>query len=162
MKKLFILLSPILMTGCFICHKTAPQQEEVIEVVEAEVIEEYTPVVQEKVISRYSIPEAANFAFDSQEIRADKNKLGELLSDIEAHPDALIVVEGYTDNIGTDEYNEELSYRRAMSVAKAIADKGYPNDIQVRAKGAANPIASNKTEAGRAQNRRVDVVLVQQ
>ena len=72
------------------------------------------------------------------------------------------MVEGYTDNIGTDEYNEELSYRRAMSVAKAIADKGYPNDIQVRAKGAANPIASNKTEVGRAQNRRVDVVLVQQ
>lgn len=162
MKKLFVLLSPILMTGCFICHKAAPQpQEEVIEVQEVAEVIEYAPV-EEKVISRYSIPEAANFAFDSQEIRADKNKLGELHRDIEAHPEALIVVEGYTDNIGTEEYNEELSYRRAMSVAKEIARQGFPNDIQVRAKGSSNPIASNKTEAGRAQNRRVDVVLVQQ
>jgi len=161
MKKLFVLLSPILMTGCFICHKAAPQ-EEIIEVQEVAEVVEYVPVVEEKVISRYSIPEAANFAFDSQEIRADKNKLGELQRDIEAHPEALIVVEGHTDNIGTEEYNEELSYRRAMSVAKAIADQGYPNDIEVRAKGAANPIASNKTEDGRSQNRRVDVVLIQQ
>ena len=161
MKKLFVLLSSVLMTGCFICHKAAPQ-EEIIETQEVVEVVEYVPVVEEKVISRYSIPEAANFAFDSQEIRADKNKLDELQRDIEAHPEALIVVEGHTDNIGTEEYNKELSYKRAMSVAKEIAKQGYPNDIEVRAKGSANPIASNSTEAGRSQNRRVDVVLVQE
>ena len=161
MKKVLILLSATLMSGCFICHKAAPQ-EEVIEVQEVEVVEYVAPAPEPKIISRYSIPEAANFAFDSQEIRADKNKLDELQRDIEAHPEALIVVEGYTDNIGTEEYNKELSYKRAMSVAKEIDRQGYPNEIRVRALGTANPIASNQTETGRAQNRRVDVVLIEQ
>ena len=157
MKKLLVLLSSVLMTGCFICHKGAPK-EETIEVVE-EVVQEVA-VEEPHVISRYSIPEAANFAFDSKEISPDMNKIGELQRDIEAHPEAIILVEGYTDNIGTEEYNEELSFRRAMEVARVIAAKGYPNEIRVSAKGASNPIASNTTEKGRAQNRRVDVVLI--
>jgi outer membrane protein OmpA-like peptidoglycan-associated protein len=158
MKKLLVLLSSVLMTGCFICHKGAPK-EETIEAVE-EVVEIVYPAPQVKVISRYSIPEAANFAFDSKEIRSDMNKMVELERDIVAHPEATIVVEGYTDNIGTEEYNQELSYQRAMEVAKVLAQKDYPNEIRVSAKGSSNPIASNATEKGRAQNRRVDVVLI--
>ena len=103
MKKLLVLLSSVLMTGCFICHKATPQ-EQTIEAVE-EVVEIVYPAPQVKVISRYSIPEAANFDFDSKEIRSDMNKMGELQRDIEAHPEAIIVVEGYTDNIGTEESN---------------------------------------------------------
>ena len=150
MKKLLVLLSPLLMTGCFICHKAAPQGEFAVE--------EVVAIEEMNVISRYSISEAANFNFDSKEIRSDKNKLGELESDIKAHPEAIIVVN--TDNIGTDEYNRELSYKRAMEVARVISRKGYPNEIRVSAQGANRPIASNNTEEGRAQNRRVDVVLI--
>ena len=159
MKKLLVLLSPVLLSGCFICHKTA-YQEEVVEVVEQEIVEQYLPVEQEKIISRHSIPEAANFEFDSKEIRPDMNKLDVLEADIAAHPEATILVEGHTDNVGTEQYNKELSYARAMSVAKVLAQKGYPNQIRVYGAGYSSPIASNDTAEGRAQNRRVDVVLV--
>lgn len=139
-----------LVAGCFICHKGDPKTKV-----------KKSPAPKQEVISRYSFPEVASFAFDSSEIKGD-NKLNELDKDIQAHPDAVILVEGHTDNIGSDEYNKELSYDRARAVAQAIAQKGYPNEVRLYGKGNTEPIASNDTEEGRAQNRRVDVVLVRE
>ncbi|MBP5404228.1 MAG: OmpA family protein [Elusimicrobiaceae bacterium] len=158
MKKIIVLLGSVLVAGCFICHKTQPQKKPEVQ----RIVEQRVPVPEEKVITRHSIVEAANFNFNSSEIRSDMNKMDELEKDIKANPDAIILVEGHTDNIGTEEYNKELSFDRAKAVAAVLAKQGYPNQIRVYGAGSSNPIASNETAAGRAQNRRVDVVLVRE
>ena len=68
---------------------------------------------------------------------------------------------GHTDSIGTDAYNQKLSERRAASVKAYLVSKGIdPNRIYTEGKGKKNPIASNKTKEGRAQNRRVEIEIV--
>ena len=157
MKKLLVLMSSVLLAGCFICHKTTPKEEHITIV---EIAQQQSPVQEETVISRHSISEVANFAFNSKEIRSDMNKMDALMEDIQAHPDAVILVEGHTDNVGPEEYNKNLSLERANAVAKELARHNYPNEIRTYGAGSTMPIASNDTEEGRAQNRRVDVVLV--
>ena len=157
MKKLLVLFGSVLMAGCFICHKTTPQEQHITIV---EIAEQQSPVQEEKVISRHTVTEVANFAFDSKEILSESAKMNGLMQDIQAHPDAVIIVEGHTDNIGTEEYNKKLSLERANAVAQELAKYKYPNEIRTYGAGSSMPIASNDTEAGRAQNRRVDVVLV--
>lgn len=157
MKKLLVLFGSVLMAGCFICHKTTPQEQHITIV---EIAEQQSPVQEEKVISRHTVTEVANFAFDSKEILSESAKMNGLMQDIQAHPDAVIIVEGHTDNIGTEEYNKKLSLERANVVAQELAKYKYPNEIRTYGAGSSMPIASNDTEEGRAQNRRVDVVLV--
>lgn len=76
-------------------------------------------------------------------------------------PGSKIIVEGHTDDRGSAATNDRLSAERAEAVANYLASTGNINrgDIQVVGHGFRKPIASNKTEAGRAQNRRVDVVI---
>jgi len=69
-----------------------------------------------------------------------------------------VVVTGYTDSIGTDSYNQRLSEKRAASVADYLMKLGVSTaKVIQRGEGERNPIASNKTKAGRAQNRRVEI-----
>ncbi|MCB5363988.1 OmpA family protein [Pusillimonas sp. CC-YST705] len=72
-----------------------------------------------------------------------------------------IIAVGYTDSIGTVEYNLGLSKRRAAAVKDYLVSKGIdPNRIYTEGKGKADPVASNATAAGRAQNRRVEIEIV--
>jgi outer membrane protein OmpA-like peptidoglycan-associated protein len=67
---------------------------------------------------------------------------------------------GYTDSLGSDAYNDALSARRAAAVADALISTGLaPGNIQQRGLGKRNPVADNSTPAGRAQNRRVAIVV---
>ncbi len=157
MKKVLVLLGSVLMTGCFICHKTAPQQEK--STVAVGIVEQQSPVPAEKVITRHTIAEAANFKFDSRELNPDMNKMDAVMADIQAHPGTVVFVEGHTDNIGSEEYNKDLSTDRARVVAQALVARGCTNKIRIYGAGSSMPIASNDTEEGRAQNRRVDIVL---
>ncbi|VVD84603.1 OmpA family protein [Pandoraea terrigena] len=69
-------------------------------------------------------------------------------------------VYGYTDSVGSDTYNEQLSARRAEAVADVLAEAGMPRaDIQTIGAGKRNPVADNSTATGRAQNRRVAIVI---
>lgn len=69
-------------------------------------------------------------------------------------------VDGHTDNLGTDRYNDALSLRRAQAVAKVLADAGIPREgIFPQGLGKRYPVARNDTAAGRAQNRRVSIVV---
>ncbi|MEI2418499.1 OmpA family protein [Orrella sp. JC864] len=69
-------------------------------------------------------------------------------------------VDGHTDNLGSDAYNDALSLRRAQSVAQALAQAGLPRQgIFARGLGKRRPVASNATREGRAQNRRVSIVI---
>ena len=71
-----------------------------------------------------------------------------------------LIVEGNTDSQGSDEYNQSLSQRRADSVRDYLVQRGYPADrIQSRGRGESNPIANNASPEGRANNRRVEIVI---
>jgi len=86
--------------------------------------------------------------------------LERLASYLRAHPQTKIIVEGYTDNRGSEEYNDALSERRAHSVASALTARGVsPDAIQAVGRGEAYPVATNDTPVGRQQNRRVDIVF---
>ena len=76
------------------------------------------------------------------------------------NPDETITIEGFTDSLGTDAYNRELSQRRAEAVRDFLVQNGIDgNRITARGLGEAYPVASNATEAGRQQNRRVNIVI---
>ncbi len=85
------------------------------------------------------------------------NRLAEFL---QKHPGTKVAVEGHTDALGEKSYNLELSERRAQSVLSALEQQGISRDrVEIRAYGEQYPVASNDTQAGRQQNRRVEVVL---
>lgn len=72
----------------------------------------------------------------------------------------LVDVYGFTDSSGSDEYNQKLSQDRAVAVATILANQGVVQErFYITGKGEEDPIASNSTEAGRAQNRRVEIML---
>ncbi len=83
-----------------------------------------------------------------------------LASALKEAPDRKVLIEGHTDSVGSDEYNQELSERRARAVQTALLERGV-NSSQVSAygKGKTFPVASNDNAAGRQQNRRVELVF---
>lgn len=69
-------------------------------------------------------------------------------------------VDGHTDSTGEDSYNQQLSYQRASTVADTLATIGIPRaNIDVRGRGKLNPVADNRTTKGRAENRRVSMIV---
>ena len=103
----------------------------------------------------------ATFRFDKENIRVkDLPELSEVVAFLAEYPEAYIVLRGYTDSVGKDEYNLALSKRRAMAVADFLMEMGIKGDrIVVQWNGNANPIATNDTEEGRALNRRVEMLV---
>jgi len=90
-------------------------------------------------------------------------RIDRLATFLQRNPNERLIIEGYTDSTGSEEYNEELSQRRAQAVANVLAGQGVPaSRYQVVGKGQAFPVASNATPAGRQQNRRVEVVFSDQ
>ncbi|ANJ66765.1 hypothetical protein A9404_04680 [Halothiobacillus diazotrophicus] len=100
------------------------------------------------------------FDFDKYNLKpAGKQALDKLISEMGSmNSIAKIKVVGYTDSIGTEKYNLGLSQRRAKTVATYLTAHNIPADkIETVGMGEADPVASNKTKAGRAKNRRVVV-----
>jgi OOP family OmpA-OmpF porin len=73
----------------------------------------------------------------------------------------VIIAVGHTDSVGTDEYNQKLSIRRAESVKAYLESKGVEsNRVYTEGKGEKQPVADNKSADGRAKNRRVEIEVV--
>jgi len=100
-----------------------------------------------------------SFDWDSNNLNApDKNALEKLIKQLKKHPSAKVSLTGYADSSGPEAYNLKLSKRRAQTVKKHLIANGIDADRLIcDGKGEANPIASNKTKEGRAQNRRVEI-----
>ncbi|KMQ70595.1 OmpA family protein [Chryseobacterium koreense] len=102
-----------------------------------------------------------NFAFDKSDLQPlAKSNLDKLAEVLKNNPDTNINIYGYTDSKGTDSYNLALSDRRAASVKTYLISKGIASSrMNTMGMGEANPIATNDTDAGRAQNRRVEFAI---
>ena len=108
-----------------------------------------------------NMPSDVTFAFDRSDIQPQFYKvLDEVAGTMNQYPSTTIEVVGHADSVGTDVYNQALSERRASSVASYLTTRGVlPARLYVAGMGERQPIASNDTEAGRAQNRRVEIIL---
>ncbi|MBT9553137.1 MAG: OmpA family protein [Hydrogenophaga sp.] len=102
------------------------------------------------------------FDFDKSVIKpAGKAALDGLVADMAKVDVETIIAVGHTDAIGTDTYNRLLSIRRVEAVKAYLVSKGVPADrIKTEGKGESQPVASNQTRDGRAQNRRVEIEVV--
>lgn len=101
------------------------------------------------------------FATDSATLRADlRSDLRAIAANLQRYPDSTIIVTGHTDSTGAMAYNQSLSERRADSVAAVLIESGVSSRrVVARGAGQTQPVASNDTAAGRAQNRRVEIVI---
>jgi outer membrane protein OmpA-like peptidoglycan-associated protein len=87
-------------------------------------------------------------------------KVDQLAQFLMEHPDRRVQIEGFTDSVGTDSYNEDLSQRRADAVKAALINRGIePSRIGTEGYGKAYPVANNNDSGGRQLNRRVEVVI---
>src|SRR3989338_9390948 len=109
-------------------------------------------------VERTIILDHVLFDFDKTAIKPDGAKiLDRLVAFLKENPSKKVELEGHTDWIGTDQYNQGLSERRAASVRNYLVKQGVATGrIATRGFGEAKPIADNKTRDGRAKNRRVE------
>ncbi|HNO76225.1 OmpA family protein [Nitrosomonas mobilis] len=97
------------------------------------------------------------FHFDE----ADSTDIGDLEALLTTLPETdRILIEGYTDSIGEEEYNKKLAGWRAEWVATWIRSRGIRNPLEIRARGGCCYLTDNQTEKGRAENRRVEVSVI--
>lgn len=86
--------------------------------------------------------------------------MNKLVAFLNRYADRKVAIEGYTDSVGSDEYNQGLSQRRAESVKSYLVGQGVGSErLAASGKGESTPVADNDTAAGRQQNRRVEVII---
>lgn len=107
------------------------------------------------------LPEAVTFRTGSAVVDPGfRPALRTVSESLRRHPNSTVRVVGHTDNIGTAAYNQQLSQDRAMAVARQLIAYGTTvSRITVSGRGYNEPVASNASAAGRAQNRRVEIVI---
>ncbi len=101
------------------------------------------------------------FDFNEADLKSGaQRQMAELASYLQTYSDRPIRIEGFTDSTGSDEYNQALSERRAESVEAALVANGVdPDRIATQGYGEEYPVAGNDTDTGRAQNRRVEIII---
>jgi outer membrane protein OmpA-like peptidoglycan-associated protein len=119
-----------------------------------------TVTVKPRVLDRLAIH--VNFDFDKSILKpVDEKELEKGREFLKKYPGYKIALEGHTDSIGTDAYNQKLSERRAAAVKDWLVKKGVDaGRIQTAGFGKTKPIADNKTSKGRAENRRVEILVL--
>ncbi len=109
-----------------------------------------------------SMPQDILFATDSFTVNGSlRRDLFKVASSLNQYPESVVQVVGHTDNTGSAAYNQDLSVRRANAVADVLMDGGVAfNRINTYGRGEDQPVASNLTPEGKAQNRRVEIVIL--
>jgi outer membrane protein OmpA-like peptidoglycan-associated protein len=120
-------------------------------------------VLQTKETARGLIVNMSDVLFDFNKYTLKpeaREKLAKVSGILLAYPNLRLQVEGYTDNIGSDEYNQKLSEQRAGGVRDYLVSQSVQQtNVTAQGYGKSDPIADNSTNAGRAQNRRVQLVV---
>lgn len=109
-----------------------------------------------------NMPDNITFDFDSSALKSQFYPvLDNLVATLREYDQTIIEVAGHTDSKGADAYNQQLSVRRAEAVGNYLMGRGAMRErFIITGAGESRPVASNDTEAGRAQNRRVEITLV--
>ena len=102
------------------------------------------------------------YDFDSDVVRSSAaQNLGNLAASLNKYPNTDLLIVGHTDAVGTAEYNQGLSQRRATAAANYLASQGVAAArLRALGRGETEPLATNDTEAGRQLNRRVEIAIV--
>lgn len=108
-----------------------------------------------------NMPSSVTFGFDSSELTSSaRTALNDVGSVLQQYPDTRVNIAGHTDSTGNDSYNQQLSERRAQSVGNYLSQSGVSSSrLAMTGYGENQPVASNDSEQGRAQNRRVEITL---
>ena len=108
-----------------------------------------------------TFPDGTLFAYDSDQLLPEaRENMRRFAASLARYPDTRALIVGHTDGRGTSQYNAELSERRAVSTASFLAAEGIAQArITTAGRGENEPIATNDTETGRRQNRRVEVAI---
>ncbi len=126
-------------------------------------LKQFNAVLQTRDTARGLIVNMSDVLFDTGKysLRPQaREKLAKIAGIVSGHPGLKLDVEGYTDSVGGDEYNQTLSEHRGSSVRDYLTHQGMSeNSVTTKGFGKTNPVASNDTASGRQQNRRVEIVV---
>lgn len=142
------------VAGAIIGNYLDNQAKELEQVQGAEVVREGDEL-------KVTFAEKILFDFDSSALKAaSRAQLDQVAGVLAKYPETNIVIKGHTDAKGSDEYNQRLSERRAAAVMNYLEDRGVGGSrMTARGYGESMPVASNDTEEGRAENRRVELSI---
>lgn len=144
-------------------QQLAAQADAQKEAMRKQLLAQLNQVLQTRETARGLIMNLSDVLFDfgRYTLKQDaREKLAKVSGILLAHPDIKLQVEGYTDSVGSDEFNQKLSEQRADSVRDYLVSQGIAADsITAKGFGKANPVASNDDAKGRQQNRRVEIVV---
>ena len=129
----------------------------------AQLLDQLNSILQTRDSARGLIVNMSDVLFDtgSSALKPGaREKLAKISGILLAHPGLTLQIEGHTDSVGSDEFNQQLSERRADTVRDFLAEEGVPvSSITAKGFGKSQPVASNDTAEGRQRNRRVELVV---
>ncbi len=129
----------------------------------AQLLSQLNSILQTRDSARGLIVNMSDVLFDTGSYTLKpgaREKLAKISGIVLAHPGLSLQIEGHTDSVGGDDFNQQLSERRADSVRDFLAEQGVtPSSITARGFGKTQPVASNDTAEGRQRNRRVELVV---
>ncbi len=129
----------------------------------AQLLRQFNAVLQTRDTARGLIVNMSDVLFDTGKYALRplaREKLAKVVGILSGHPGLRLDVEGHTDSVGGDEYNQRLSEQRGAAVRDYLTQAGMPvNSVTARGFGETQPVASNDTVSGRQQNRRVELVI---
>ncbi len=129
----------------------------------ARLLQQFNATLQTRDTARGLIVNMPDVLFDTAKFSlrpVAREKLAKVAGIIAGHPGLRLEVEGHTDSVGGDDYNQQLSEQRGAAVRDYLTQQGMPgNSVTTRGFGKTQPLASNDTAAGRQQNRRVEMVV---
>jgi outer membrane protein OmpA-like peptidoglycan-associated protein len=129
----------------------------------AQLLDQFNRILETRDTPRGLVITMADVLFDTgkYDLRPiSREQLAKLSGIVLAHPGLHLEVDGYTDNTGSDEFNQRLSEQRASTVREYLVGRGLASDaVTAQGFGEAMPVASNDTPSGRQKNRRVELIV---
>ena len=129
----------------------------------ARLLLQFNTILQTRDTARGLIVNMSDVLFDTAKfsLRPEaREKLAKVAGIVEGHPGLTLAVEGHTDSVGADDYNQELSEQRGGTVREYLVGQGVAgSSVSSKGFGKTQPVASNDTASGRQQNRRVELVI---
>ena len=142
--------------------QTARLEAEKVEL-RTQLLSQFNAILQTRDTARGLIVNMSDVLFDTAKYSLRplaREKLAKVAGIVSGHPGLRLAVEGHTDSVGGDDYNQRLSEQRGDAVRDYLTQQGMPaSSVTAKGFGKTQPVASNDTAAGRQQNRRVEIVI---